>query len=54
MKKLDSLLGVSAYLAGVVVWLLDNLICQSVLLNPIPNRLGQVIYNERADSALTW
>ena len=23
-------------------------------LNPIPNRLGHVTYNERADSALTW
>ena len=23
-------------------------------INPIPNRLGHVIYNERADSALTW
>ena len=23
-------------------------------LNPIPNRSGHVIYNERADSALTW
>ena len=23
-------------------------------VNPIPNRLGHVIYNERADSALTW
>ena len=26
--------------------------CQE--FNPIPNRLGHVIYNERADSALTW
>ena len=24
------------------------------VVNPIPNRLGHVIYNERADSALTW
>ena len=23
-------------------------------VNPIPNRSGHVIYNERADSALTW
>ena len=23
-------------------------------VNPIPNRLGHVTYNERADSALTW
>ena len=22
--------------------------------NPIPNRLGHMTYNERADSALTW
>ena len=23
-------------------------------INPIPNRLGHVKYNERADSTLTW
>ena len=34
--------------------------CQFILqglkccFNPIPNRLGHVTYNERADSALTW
>ena len=27
---------------------------QIAYLNPIPNRLGHVTYNERADSALTW
>ena len=26
----------------------------STSFNPIPNRLGHVTYNERADSALTW
>ena len=32
----------------------DNLACIiSSSVNPIPNRLGHVTYNERADSALT-
>ena len=25
-----------------------------MFFNPIPNRLGHLTYNERADSALTW
>ena len=24
------------------------------ILNPIPNQLGHMTYNERADSAITW
>ena len=27
---------------------------QTLAVNPFPNRLGHVIYNERADSTLTW
>ena len=31
----------------------DNL-ASEFFINPIPNQLGHVTYNERADSALTW
>ena len=36
--------------SDILLYKLDRL----SVLNPIPNRLGHVIYNERADSALTW